>query len=297
MRNIEPPLMSVDESLNNYGKGLHKEMEIDGVNQQNSNYLIFHAEKSNLRNYFLEYNEKLKPCCLEEVKPHYDDEGIRNKLYNLYNRQRKYMQRVWESVAKKDGVLQMCPICGVKHVSDWDHYIPRSVMPEYSIHVQNLIPTCGDCNGDKHEAWLENGKRIFFNAYYDEAVDLSKVIQVSVSVSCGSPMVSVELKKYVKGEPECVRIAISTIKRLSLIESYWQEKGNEVMRYCVKQCVKRVKVKRKRDPNVNIAEIWNEEKEVIKEMLIDDSPISFMDSLLGKSILLSADFEKWFLNL
>lgn len=297
MRNIEPPLMSVDESLNSYGKGLHKETEIDGVNQQNSNYAIFHAEKANLRNYFLEYNEKLKPCCLEEVKPHYDDEGIRNKLYNLYNRQRKYMQRVWESVAKKDGVLQMCPICGVKHISDWDHYIPRSVMPEYSIHVQNLIPTCRDCNGDKHEAWLENGKRIFFNAYYDKAVDLSKLLQVSVSVSCGSPMVSVELKKFVKGEPECVRIAISTIKRLSLIETYWQEKANEVMRYCVKQCDKRIQVRRKRDPNVDIAEMWKEEKEVIREMLIDDSPISFMDSLVGKSILSSADFEKWFLSL
>lgn len=297
MKNIEPPLMSVNDSLYNYGKGLHKETEIEGVKQQNSNYVIFHAEKANLKNYFLEYNEKLKPCCLEEVMPHYDDKETQNKLYNLYNRQRKYMQRVWESVAKKDGVLQMCPICGVKHVSDWDHYIPRSVMPEYSIHVQNLIPTCGDCNGDKHEEWLENGKRIFFNAYYDEAIDLSKVLQVSVSVSCGSPAVSVKLKDYVKGEPECIRITISTIKRLRLIESYWQEKASEVMKYCVKQCVKRIGVRRTREPNVNIAEMWNEEKEVIKEMLIDDSPISFMDSLVGKSILSSADFEKWFLEL
>lgn len=297
MKNIEPPLMSVDESLDNYGYGLHKEKEIDGVKQQNSNYVIFHAEKANLRNYFVEYNEKLKPCCLEEVMPHYDDAETRNKLYNLYNRQRKYMQRVWESVAKKNGVLQMCPICGVKYVSDWDHYIPRSVMPEYSIHVQNLIPTCGDCNGDKHEAWLENGKRIFFNAYYDEVVDLSRVLQVDVLVSCGPPAVSVKLKNYVDEKPECVRIAISTIKRLRLIEQYWQEKANEVMRYCVKQCIKRINVRRKRDANVNIAEMWNEEKEVIKEMLIDDSPISFMDSLVGKSILSSADFEKWFLSL
>ena len=120
---------------------------------------------------------------------------------------------------------------------------------------------------------------------------------MSVLVSCGAPAVSVKLKNYVKGEPDCIRIVISTIKKLGLIERYWQEKASEVMRYCVKQCVKRIKVRRKRDANVNIAEMWNEEKEVIKEMLIDDSPISFMDPLVGKSILSSVDFEKWFLRL
>ena len=290
--------MSVDESLNNYAMGLHKEVMVGGEKENNPSYEIFHAEKDSLYEYYYEYNANLNPCSLENIKPHYDATDIRSKLYNLYNRQRRYMQDVWESVAKKDGTLLMCPICGMKPVRDWDHYIPRSVMPEYSIHLQNLIPTCGECNGQKHNGWLEKGKRMFFNAYYDKAVDLKDVLQVNVSIKEDLPAVTIKLRTPVDGEEENVRITISTIEKLDLIRLYWQEKANEVMRAWVRQFVGRVKVTRQRqNKNCSIADMWDMEKDVVKECLKNDNSIHWIERLVDEAILSSADMEKWCLLL
>lgn len=92
MRNINPSSMTVEDSLANFGKKLNKVVSKDGIKQDNPIYNVFHSEKSNLQKYFAEYNAKTQPCKLERIRSHYVDDGIRIALYNMYNRQRSYMQ-------------------------------------------------------------------------------------------------------------------------------------------------------------------------------------------------------------
>lgn len=297
MRNIEPSSMTIEDSLAKYGKGLNKEITKGGITKRNPIYDVYHSEKDSLLKYFAEYNANTKPCSLECLESHYDDKNIRDTLYTMYSRQRKYMQGEWEKVAKKNGELLICPICGIRPVSDWDHYIPRSIMPEYSIHLQNLIPTCGDCNGKKKEHWLENGKRLFFNAYYDDAPDLSDVIDVSLTIAKDLPSVSLSLKNITDETPENVRIVNLTIRKLKLIELYWRAKAKDLMRSFVSKCIIRVNVRRKNDKNISAADVWKEEKEVLAgeiEYLKDSNSI---EKLVYQNIIVSNEFEKWFIAL
>ena len=297
MRNINPSSMTVEDSLANFGKKLNKVVSKDGIKQDNPVYNVFHSEKSNLRKYFAEYNAKTQPCKLEDIRSHYVDEETRNVLYNMYNRQRSYMQNEWDTIAKKNGELQMCPICGMKPVTDWDHYIPRSVMPEYSMHLQNLIPTCGECNGNKGNDWLEDGRRIYFNAYYDEAPDLNEILNVVVTINNDLPSVSISLKEAKDDTPDHIRIACSTISQLNIINMYWQPKINEVVRAYVSLSISRVNVRRRMNKHICIAEVWNEEKEVLQDVVKNSTNANFIERLVYHNIIVSDLFSKWFLAL
>lgn len=288
MRNIKPSSMTIQESLANYGKGL---------NRNNPCYDVYHSEIDRLLKCFAEYNAKTIPCRLECLESHYDDKNTREALYDMYSRQRKYMQEEWERIAKKDGELLLCPICGMKPVTDWDHYIPRSVMPEYSIHLQNLIPTCGDCNGKKKEHWLEDGKRQYFNAYYDVAPDLSDVLDVSLMITKDLPAVSISLKSITDETPDNVRIVHSTIRKLQLIELYWRAKAKDTIKSFVNQCISRVNVRRKYDKNISAADIWKEEREVLAGDIGYLKDSNSIKKLVYQKIIVSDVFERWFVAL
>lgn len=288
MRNIKPSSMTIQESLANYGKGLNK---------NNPCYDVYHSEIDYLLECFVEYNANTNPCKLECLESHYDDINTRGALYDMYSRQRKYMQDEWEKIAKKDGELLMCPICGMKPVTDWDHYIPRSVMPEYSIHLQNLIPTCGDCNGKKKDNWLEDGKRQCFNAYYDVVPDLSDVLDVSLTITKGLPAISISLKSITEKTPENVRIVHSTIRKLELIELYWRAKAKDLVRSFVNRCICIVNVRRKYDKNISATDVWKEEKEVLAGEIGYLKDSNSIDKLVYQNIIVSDVFERWFVAL
>lgn len=42
-----------------------------------------------------------------------------------------------------------CPYCaGIGTARTLDHYLPKSKFPQFSVHPQNLVPACRDCNTD-----------------------------------------------------------------------------------------------------------------------------------------------------
>lgn len=295
MRNLTPCRMTALEGLGAFGKGLNSTVK----KKPNPSYTIYHAEKENLKLFYTEYDSKINPCKLEDVQTHYTDATKREMLYYMYDRSRKYMVELWEEVAKKNGVLQMCPLCGKHEVTDWDHYIPRSVMPEYSIHVHNLIPTCTYCNGDKHGNWVENGKRVFFNAYYDVTPDLRDVLDIKIEVSqeTKTPMVDVGLKTISMDTPDNIRIVHSTIERLELISNYWQQQASRCIDKYVSTCMNRVIVGRKHNPDLDINVFWQVEKEVLMEDIKILPDVEFIERLVKEDILKSDKFERWVLGL
>lgn len=299
MRNLTPCKMTSLKGLEAFGIGLHKSVKKNGIEAPNPSYVIFHDEKDNLKVHYAEYDTKTIPCKLEEVQSHYTDEAKRKMLYNMYDRSRQYMVDLWDEVAKVRGVLQMCPLCGKHEVTDWDHYIPRSVMPEYSIHVHNLIPTYTYCNGDKHGNWVENGMRVYFNAYYDVMPNLHDVLDIKILLSADTqtPMVMVCLKSISEDVPDNIRIIRSTIVKLELISKYWQYQASRCIEKYVNTCINQVKVWRKHDSDMDINVFWQMGKEVLAEDIKTLLDVEFMDRLVKEEILKSVIFEHWVLGL
>ncbi|MBY0027938.1 hypothetical protein H7K20_12585 [Priestia aryabhattai] len=68
---------------------------------------------------------------------------------------------------QREVIKGTCPYCLIGEQNTFDHYIPKSAFPEFSVMPLNLIPSCERCNLLKSECWLENNKRKIVNLYYD----------------------------------------------------------------------------------------------------------------------------------
>ena len=66
-----------------------------------------------------------------------------------------------------------CPICGERTVKNLDHYMPKSVYPTLVVTPENLIPTCRDCNFDKHTFTFLKPEDVPLHPYFDDIDDVS----------------------------------------------------------------------------------------------------------------------------
>ena len=78
---------------------------------------------------------------------------------------------------------------------------------------------------------------------------------------------------------------------------YWQPKINEVVRAYVSHSISRVNVRRRMNKNICIAEVWNEEKEVLQDVVKNSTDANFIERLVYHNIIISDLFAKWFLTL
>lgn len=60
-----------------------------------------------------------------------------------------------------------CQYCTINSVNSLDHFAPKDLFPEFSIHPNNLIPSCTECNSKKLARWINNNQHIFLNLYID----------------------------------------------------------------------------------------------------------------------------------
>ncbi|EOA6544916.1 TPA: HNH endonuclease [Vibrio vulnificus] len=65
--------------------------------------------------------------------------------------------------------LRFCPCCGEPgKPGTLDHYLPRSVYPEFSIVIENLTPMCSVCQNYKGNKVLdEQGHKAYLHPYFD----------------------------------------------------------------------------------------------------------------------------------
>lgn len=69
--------------------------------------------------------------------------------------------------------LKYCPMCGTALPTTFDHYLPTSRFPEYSVFAQNLVPCCAHCNSTKDDDWLNaQGNRQYLHAFSDDIPDV-----------------------------------------------------------------------------------------------------------------------------
>lgn len=66
----------------------------------------------------------------------------------------------------------VCVYCGMQPGRQIDHFLPRSIYPEFGLEPWNLVPSCADCNKDKGEVLPEADGARFLHAFLDP--DLSE---------------------------------------------------------------------------------------------------------------------------
>ena len=175
MRKIKP---STDNSENVLAK--------IGARLQGPYKALYSIREMELKSVYRKYDTKMRLNALESLSSSIfmPDETVnvsgaqhncRSLMYNLFDDYR-YMEIAdhYENVKEANGGVELiCPICEVETANELDHYIPRNknCNPDYSVHIHNLIPLCHTCNNNKNDVWIENTKRVFFNAYVDSIPD------------------------------------------------------------------------------------------------------------------------------
>lgn len=65
-----------------------------------------------------------------------------------------------------------CCFCSYEDPTELDHFLPKSVFPEFSILPINLIPSCHRCNKLKASATPTSAANCYIHPYYEEYADL-----------------------------------------------------------------------------------------------------------------------------
>ncbi|GAA0532572.1 HNH endonuclease [Paractinoplanes ferrugineus] len=76
-----------------------------------------------------------------------------------------------------------CPMCDGAPVATLDHYLPKSVFPEFSVLPKNLVPVCYRCNHLKQDTIDESGRRFLHSYFEDPPSETLLTAEVSVEES------------------------------------------------------------------------------------------------------------------
>jgi hypothetical protein len=140
----------------------------DTVNDPTYKYRIS-LLRPNVENCYNIYNKNFKNKNLLITKsfgytnPHKDD------LKKLYSYRNSKIQELKKTVTttQYNRIINTCQNCTINEAKTMDHVLPKEDFPEFSIHPQNLFPSCNVCNGHKSTNWVKNGHPLFLNLYLD----------------------------------------------------------------------------------------------------------------------------------
>lgn len=287
MHNLAKTDIKAEDDITETGKGLHKEKKA-----------FFDSVKKDLESAYKGYDKKAKSGNLHLLSPLWakTETEKRQSAHDLYWSDRGLVKKHWDDLtANNGGETLLCPICGLVYANEMDHYIPREVMPEYSAHRNNLIPTCHDCNHDKSTKWLDvNGKRVIFNAFYDTVPSCDFIkCKISLSTKDNTPCVDVVLNESLDMNNESDRLAASTVNALELIEKKYRTEAQSVLRRRLQEI--RGRYERTRS-TTSPEDFWNEEKENCK-VCQTNNKADFIYNLVCREISRSDVIEKWLKSL
>lgn len=289
--------ISIDENLNNVGKGLHKEQR-----------LFFDNERANLKNAFFNYDSHstTDPVSLENLHPiwaeNIADTAIQksakkekqDRASNLYGSSRPFVNNHWEALkAANGGNVLMCPICGLEECSEMDHYLPRSLFHEFSSHTSNLIPLCHDCNHNKHDYWLNSkGERYFFNAFFDRLP--AKIIDCKITIRNGFPHVKVSMNNGLNKANYYDSIVLRTFSMLELLRKI-QMKADMFMRSETQRLISDYAIQ-KTNYHDNREEFWNSRISTYNEYIKHPNSFDFIELEMYKAMVSSLEIKDWVEN-
>ena len=290
MRNLRRVTVSIDEGLERARFMLHEEK---------ATFMTNHLAQ--LKSCYEDYDNHGVHNTLHEVTPLWGDAETdtrqvreekkykRNLAEELYGSNRPVINKHWEELQSANGgQTLMCPICGIRECNEMDHYIPRSLMPEYSVHLTNLIPLCHRCNHKKGDKWLNgDGQRMIFNAYFDAMPEANPVRwYISISDIDGFPQMNTDYNPNVQMGAPAYSIVDCTIAELELMDVYKTEVSVSFRKELV-----RIEETLRRRPEKS--EAWNELKSIYQSYLQQEDVWSVVDRWIFNAIVTSQDMDNW----
>lgn len=120
------------------------------------------------------YQNAIAANTLHGLSSNANCRAIREELRACYDSSTKALQELKKAIkaAQPKRLLKYCPMCGTTLPKTFDHYLPASLFPEYSVFTANLVPCCSHCNSTKDNDWLTPaGKRQYLHAFVDQIPD------------------------------------------------------------------------------------------------------------------------------
>jgi hypothetical protein len=107
--------------------------------------------------------------------------GARTALHTIFKRRSGQFRDLLDGLTSHfeetgDGT---CPYCNFGEQWEHDHYLPRSVFPEFTLYPKNLVPICKSCNGKKLASYQSNGDRLFLHLF-SELRGITGLLQVAI---------------------------------------------------------------------------------------------------------------------
>lgn len=284
MRNINHSVQDPITFIDSISKNLHK------VDQ-----LQYKKVESDVKNQYSIFANNQRQ--LETINPLWNtlngaDMSKMECTRKMYSRQRKSIKDLWNELHTLNGggkVLR-CPLCGLDYVYDLDHYMPKSIYPEYAVHPQNLIPICRRCNNKKLEQWVDlQNKRVIFNAYFD-IITIERPLICDIIIQNNLPLAIVSISTA-QNSP-IIDIMINTIRILDLKDIY-----NQVINEKLQLEIQRTMEFIKEFINCGFTDvntIWNLRKNDYSISLRQNIPEC--DYLLYKGLTSSTALDEWIIE-
>lgn len=131
---------------------------------------ILQSVEKDIENCYAIYNDQFNVNSLSSLKPFNTNQQTKDALIGLYQFKRTVFLDLFESLTttidhRRD---MLCPNCTLTDCSQLDHYMPKSLFPEFSANPLNLMQCCSICNQKKLNRWLNGVQPIFLNLYIDD---------------------------------------------------------------------------------------------------------------------------------
>lgn len=291
MHNLKyTPLCSLDDYMLFLSKGLHAD-----------NRTFVDTHDAEYRTAYSAYLSNINPCNLENVSPLWaesatdsqkvksEKRSVRDQSSTLYESKSAFKEPYWKELKKLNGGKELiCPLCGLDACEHLDHYIPREIMPEFSVFKPNLIPLCHDCNEDKRALWLNaHGERLFFNAFFDKLKDMP-ICVCNISIRGGIPYAEITANPNLNTTDTEDKLVLNTIEKLKLIKK-WQHHCNQIMN---KEVV-RLQQDCKTTKSVDGLSYWNEKCANYSAYIANSNQWDFVEGALFRSIIASIELRDW----
>lgn len=138
-------------------------------------------------------------------------------------------------------IRNQCQYCGIGSADTFDHYLPRSIFPEFAVFSLNLLPCCDTCNKHKSNIFLIDGKRQIINLYYDNLISV-RYLNVSISYKGDVPIAEYSLIKPTGISDSQFCLIQSHYTKLKLLERY-RKRSPEVLSETQSSIKTHIKVK------------------------------------------------------
>lgn len=143
-----------------------------------------------------------KADTLSSLQPMNATPQTQKALIGLYQFRQKIFSDLFVSLTTTvdDKCDKLCPFCTLTDCSQLDHYIPKSLFPEFSANPLNLIQCCSICNQKKLDRWLNGGQPIFLNLYLDDIPQVQYLF-VDININNGIPRLRFYLQNSAAIDP------------------------------------------------------------------------------------------------